>query len=252
MIKPPPPWKRPKPSSVIRGSKRNGNSLALGGYVTQAGREAAEKAAEIGELRRLEAAADLRFVEIQLAFTRIAAPISGVVASVSTQEGETIVASFAAPTFMTIIDLGRLEIWAYVDETDIGRIQTEQQGVFTVDTYADTSFTGRVTAIYPKAEMQNNVVNYIAVMEISGNKGAILRPEMTTTVTIFMERRTECTVPRRAVQGEQGARYVQILQNGRPVKRPVRTGMNDEDFTEILDGLQAGEKVISSEIPTAL
>jgi macrolide-specific efflux system membrane fusion protein len=210
----------------------------------------AEKTYRVTFAQMKEARASLEYARVQLGYTRIFSPISGVVASVSTQEGETIVASFAAPTFMTIIDLDRLEIWAYVDETDIGRIKTGQQGLFTVDTYADTSFHGQVAAIYPKAEMQNNVVNYITVMGISGNQGAVLRPEMTTTVTIFMERRTNVlTVPRQAVLGEQGSRYVQILQNGRPVRRPVKTGMNDENFTEILEGLQAGEKVIAGEIP---
>jgi RND family efflux transporter MFP subunit len=211
----------------------------------------AEKTYQVSSAQMKEAQANLEYARVQLGFTRIFAPISGVVASVSTQEGETVVASFAAPTFMTIIDLDRLEIWAYVDETDIGRIQTGQQGVFTVDTYADTSFNGRITAIYPKAEMQNNVVNYITVMEINDSKGAILRPEMTTSVTVFMERRTNVlTVPRQAIQGEQGARYVQVLKNDRPLKRPVKTGMSDESFTEILEGLQAGEKVITGEIPT--
>ncbi len=211
----------------------------------------AEKTHQVAAAQMKEAQANLDYAQVQLGYTRIFSPISGAVASISTQEGETIVASFAAPTFMTIIDLDRLEIWAYVDETDIGRIRTGQQGVFTVDTFAATSFTGEVSAIYPKAEMQNNVVNYITVMEISGNKGAILRPEMTATVTIFMERRTNVlTVPRQAVLGEQGAKYVQILQNGRPAKRPVKTGMNDENFTEILEGLQAGEKVITSEMTT--
>jgi RND family efflux transporter MFP subunit len=212
----------------------------------------AEKTYHVAAAQLQEAQANLDYARVQLGHTRIFSPISGVVASVSTQEGETVTASFATPTFMTIIDLGRLEIWAYVDETDIGRIQTGQQGVFTVDTYADASFNGRVTAIYPKAEMQNNVVNYITVLEISDGKGAILRPEMTVAVTIFMERRANAlTVPRQAVQGEQGARYVQILQDGRPIKRPVKTGMNDEDFMEILAGLQEGEQVITGEIPPA-
>ncbi len=212
----------------------------------------AEKTYHVSAAQMKEAQANLKYAQVQLEYTRIFAPISGVVASVATQEGETVVASYAAPTFMTIIDLDRLEIWAYVDETDIGRIQTGQQGIFTVDTYADTSFNGRVTAIYPKAEMQNNVVNYITVMEINDSKGTILRPEMTASVTIFMARRTNVlTVPRQAIQGEQGARYVQVLKNSRPIKCPVKTGMSDENFTEILDGLQAGEQVISGEIPTA-
>ncbi|MBK8475759.1 MAG: HlyD family efflux transporter periplasmic adaptor subunit [Opitutaceae bacterium] len=65
----------------------------------------------------------------------LVAPIGGGVASVATQEGETVSASFSAPAFVTLIDLARLEVWAYVDETDIGRVELGQHAAFTVDTY---------------------------------------------------------------------------------------------------------------------
>ena len=64
------------------------------------------------------ARATLAFAATQVEYARIVAPIAGVVASVSTQEGETVAASFAAPTFLTLLDPSRLEVWAYVDETD--------------------------------------------------------------------------------------------------------------------------------------
>jgi HlyD family secretion protein len=224
--------------------------LALSGYVTQADREAAERAAEIADLRRKEAAADLRYVQTQLAFTRIAAPISGVVASVATQAGETVTAGFATPTFASIIDLDRLEVRAYVDETDIGRVRTGQHCVFTVDTYAETEFAGRVIAIYPKAEIQDNVVNYLVIIEIEGRQDKTLRPEMTTTVSISLEtHRGVLSVPRTAVLTEQGARYVYILNAGRPEKRRVRTGWKDDKYVEISDGLRDGERVLVSALP---
>ena len=106
--------------------------------------------------------ARLRSAEIELDYTRITAPIDGVVAEVSTREGETVAAAFAAPNFVTIIDLERLEVLAYVDETDIGRVVVGQLASFTVDTFPDTEFTARVTAIQPRAELQGSVVNYLA------------------------------------------------------------------------------------------
>jgi len=108
------------------------------------------------------------------------------VASVATQEGETVSASFATPTFVTLIDLNRLEVWAYVDETDIGRIELGQRATFTVDTYGDASFAGTVTAIYPKAEIRDNVVNYIAVVRFEPQPGRTLRPDMTAFVRIAL------------------------------------------------------------------
>jgi RND family efflux transporter MFP subunit len=89
--------------------------------------ELTERACAVAEQRLKEAEANLEFATTQLGYTRIHAPIAGVVSSISTQEGETVAASFAAPTFVTLLDLDRLEVWAYVDETDIGRIQAGQR-----------------------------------------------------------------------------------------------------------------------------
>ena len=147
----------------------------------------AERACGVAEQRLRESEANLASVTTQLGYARISAPIAGVVASISTQEGETVAASFAAPTFVTLLDLDRLEVWAYVDETDIGRIRTGQQARFTVDTYPDRSFAGRVTAIYPQAEIRDNVVNYVAVVRFEPPRDRTLRPEMTAMVRINLE-----------------------------------------------------------------
>lgn len=145
------------------------------------GFERAEKLAR-ARVGRLEAA--LASAEIQLGYTRIAAPIAGVIAEVATQVGETVAASFTAPTFVTIIDPDRLEVWAYVDETDIGRVRVSQRASFTVDTYPDHEFEGTVTAIRPKAEIVDDVVNYVTEIAIAPGHGLTLRPEMTARVNI--------------------------------------------------------------------
>lgn len=144
----------------------------------------AERACAVAEQRLKEAEANLEYAETQLGYTRIFAPISGVVATISTQEGETVAASFAAPTFVTLLDLDRLEVWAYVDETDIGRIQTGQKARFTVDTYPGHDFEGRVTTIYPQAEIRDNVVNYVTVVRFEPPRDRTLRPEMTVMAKI--------------------------------------------------------------------
>ena len=79
-----------------------------------------------------------------------------------------------APTFVTIIDLERLQVDAYVDEVDIGKVQPQQEAYFTVDTFPDREFTGRVSAIYPNAVIQENVVNYDVVIEILDEHGGVL------------------------------------------------------------------------------
>jgi len=144
----------------------------------------AERAHAVAGQQVAAAQAAVDYAQIQLDRAVITAPIGGVVASVATQEGETVSASFSAPTFVTLIDLRRLEVWAYVDETDIGRIEPGQHATFTVDTYGAEEFSGAVTAIYPKAEIRDNVVNYIVVLRFEPRAGRTLRPEMTAIVRI--------------------------------------------------------------------
>ena len=159
-------------------------ALTDAGGLAPSERDLAERAAALAEQRVAGARGALAYAEAQLAYTRIAAPIAGVVASVATQEGETVAASFAAPTFVTLLDPRRLEVWAYVDETDIGRVQVGQRARFTVDTYGTHAFEGAVAAVYPKAEIRDNVVNYVTVVRFEPPRDRTLRPEMTTSVRI--------------------------------------------------------------------
>lgn len=220
-------------------------SLLEQNFISQNQYDMAEKSFEINKAQFEQAEANLEFAEVQLNYTRIRAPIAGVVASVSTQEGETVAASFSAPTFVNIIDLNRLEVWAYVDETDIGRIREGQRASFTVDTYMDTDFTGTVTAIYPKAEIQDNVVNYITTVDIQEFQGKQLRPDMTTTVTINLDTRENAlTIPTTALRREQNGMVVTVLDNGQKRTQPVQTDWSSEGYTEIKEGLNEGQKVV--------
>ncbi len=220
-------------------------SLLKQNFISQNQVDLAEKTYEISQAQVKQAEANLAFAKIQLDYTKIRATITGVIASVSTQEGETVAASFSSPTFVTILDLDRQEVWAYIDETDIGRIKEGQRASFSVDTYSDVDFEGKVTAIYPKAIIQDNVVNYISTIEIMNTRQRILRPEMTTTVTIFLESRENVlTVPNKAVKRELGRKFVYIMQDNQPVRKWIKTGWKDGSYTEVRDGLIEGEKVI--------
>lgn len=219
------------------------------GFLSEEELDDAENAWEVAKLKLDEAEADLEYSRIQLEYARVYAPISGVVSSVSVQEGETVAASFSTPTFVTILDLDRLEVWAYVDETDIGRVEAGQAASFTVDTYLDAEFSGVVSAIYPKAEIQDNVVNYIAVITIGDRQGKTLRPEMTTVVSIFMEQRQNVlAVPREAVHRERGRKYVLVPGDPRPERRWVTVGWSDDGYTEIVEGLEENDPVLLGEI----
>jgi macrolide-specific efflux system membrane fusion protein len=209
------------------------------------------RAVAVAEVQRADA--QLKSARIRLSYTRIMAPISGVVASVSTQVGEAVAASFAAPTFLTIIDLDRLEVWAYVDETDIGRVEVGQRARFTVDTYVDTEFTGTVSAIRPQAEIQDAVVNYVTVIQIDPGHGKTLRPEMTTNTKILLEGRTGAVaIPNGAVRRDNDGTFAYVLSaDGTPVRRAITIGFQGRENTEVVDGVEEGEMVVLGSVDMA-
>ena len=222
--------------------------------VAHAQREAARKSLELVKARHEEelkqaraevarAKAALANAEVQLSYAVIQAPISGVIGSVSTQEGETVAAGFNAPTFLTIVDLSRLQVDGYVDEVDIGKIVVGQNVVFTVEAFPSRDFEGRVMAIYPKAILQDNVVKYIVAVEVTSPYEGKLRPEMTATVEVSLEARTVLAIPSKAVKRERGSNVVYVKTAGRPETRPVKIGWKDGPWAEVVSGLEEGEEV---------
>jgi len=205
----------------------------------------AEKTFSVAEQQRDQATATLADSNTQLGYTQIIAPISGVVSAVSTQEGETVAASFAAPTFVTLLDLSRLEVWAYVDETDIGRVRIGQKARFTVDTYGDREFDGTVTAIHPKAEIRDNVVDYVVVVRFTPPRDFILRPEMTTTVKVDLERHLNAlALPMRGIHREGSRAFVLCRNADKTEQRWVSTGIRDDSYWEVVGGLHEGDEVL--------
>jgi multidrug efflux pump subunit AcrA (membrane-fusion protein) len=193
----------------------------------------------------VRARAALEYARVHLSYATITAPIEGVIGSVSTQEGETVAAGLNAPTFVTIIDLNRLQVDAYVDEVDIGQVHVGQQAAFTVDTFPAREFKGRVVAIYPNAVIQENVVNYDVVVEIASDYNDLLRPEMTASVTISLESRSDVlAVPTAAVKRERGKNIVWIPTDGGPEPRAIKVGWKDGQWIEIVEGLHEGETVL--------
>jgi len=166
------------------------------------------------------------------------------VAFISTQEGETVVASLNAPTFVTLIDLGKLEVTVFVDETDIGRIETFQKAVFTVDAYSDKFFNGVVRDIHPKAVIKDNVVNYEVILEIDPKNIALLRPEMTANVVVTTGTRSKVlSIPKEAVKKIGDESFAIVNLDGKLIEEPIETGWRDEGFIEIISGLNENDQV---------
>jgi len=204
---------------------------------------AADVAVLEAELPRLRA--ELQETNIRLTYATVRSPIAGVVGTITTQEGETVAAGLSAPTFVTVVDLTRLQVDAYVDEVDIGKVKEGMRATFTVDAYPSTVFEGAVEAIYPTAILQDNVVYYDVVLTISDDFVGRLRPEMTANVTIHADKRDGVlSVPMRAVKRKAGVSVVQVKGADGPRPQEVETGLDDGEFVEIISGLAEGQTVV--------
>jgi multidrug efflux pump subunit AcrA (membrane-fusion protein) len=193
------------------------------------------------------AKAALKIAEVELSYATLLAPISGIIASVSTQEGETVAVGLSAPTFVTIIDLNRLQVETYVDEVDIGKIELGQKATFSVEAFPSVDIDGEVSAIYPKAILRENVVFYDVVVKTLGSPEVALRPEMTANVSIFLEPREDVLiVPATSVMKSGGISFVYVIRKSGPESHEVQVGLRQGRFIEIKEGLEEGDEVLEN------
>ena len=215
------------------------------GYVSRDQVDVAKQNLDSAAANVQKTQAQLDYAGVQLSYATVKSPIDGIVESVATQEGSTVAASFNAPTFVTLIDLKRLEVDAYVDEVDIGGVKAGQQATFSVDAYPGKTFHGTVEAIHPQAVIQDNVVNYDVIIGITDPFEGILRPTMTANVTITLNTLSGAlAIPLRAVKRENGKAFVMMPEGKQMVQRPVTLGRESGDYVQVKAGLSEGDKIL--------
>ncbi|MBI2215474.1 MAG: efflux RND transporter periplasmic adaptor subunit [Acidobacteria bacterium] len=159
-------------------------SLAAQGLSPQADLDAATAQHDIAKAQVEQATAALSQSETNLGYAKIFSPIDGVVAARQYDVGQTVAASFQAPTLFTIAqDLTKMQIQADVDQADIGRVTVGQLAHFTVDAYPEEQFRGAISQVRLNATVNQNVVTYPVIIEVA-NPEEKLRPNMTANVTI--------------------------------------------------------------------
>ena len=192
-----------------------------------------------------QAEASLAALDVRKSYTRIYSPISGVVSQVTAQEGETIVAGLQVANLITVLDPARLEMWTYVDETDIGQVHPGQPVEFRVDAYPERVFRGTVDTIYPEPEIRDNIVYYQALVKINPEQAAYLRPEMTTQVQIIVAiKDAVLDIPNNALKWVDGRQVVFVQDSDGTIRQVTpELGLAGVTHTEVLEGLAAGDKV---------
>lgn len=221
-----------------------GQQLLSAGLVPRQQTEDLEWQYKIAQAKLANSQSNLAAAELTLSYTTIKAPISGIVSSVSTQEGETVAASFAAPTFVTIVQDNALELVAMADETDIANVRPGDPVTFTVEAYTSREFPGTVKRIDPTATIVSGVVNYQVVIEI--RKGIqFLKPDMTANISIQTAKRQALVLPSVAIHRDGDRSFVYLLRDAKQEKQDVSVGARDAAVTEIVRGLKSSDRVVT-------
>jgi HlyD family secretion protein len=247
--------------------------------------------AELEDAKGLRKGAEANLDEARknVAYTVIYSPVDGEILDRRVNVGQTVVSGLNAPSlFLIATDLKKMQVWASINEADIGHIHEHQAVQFTVDAYPNRPFQGTVSQIRLNANMTQNVVTYVVVVSTDNSPG-LLKPYMTANLQFKVEERTGVLqVPnaalryrpqpqlvaaefrdayveaqqRKAAGGKekkeasapkdrQEAATLWVQQDGflRPIK--AHAGLTDGTNTEIVsDELQEGDEVVTGEIHT--
>jgi HlyD family secretion protein len=229
---------------------------------------AAQVSAATGTLEQARAA--LRQAEINLAFTTITSPISGVVISRNVELGQTVAASLSAPVlFVLAEDLTHMQVDTAVSEADVGMLAAGMTASFRVDAYPGQRFAGKLRQVRNSPQVVQNVVTYDAVLDVDNEK-LLLKPGMTANVTFIAAQRDDVLrVPNAALRFRPASELMPPTETSKPVVRkdgpsdrrtlwrlapgnprpepvPIRIGLTDGSFTEVVEGpLAPGDSVVT-------
>lgn len=202
--------------------------------------------------------AALDAAQVNLDYTNIVSPVDGTVVSRNVTMGQTVAASFQTPTlFLIATDLARMQVDANVSESDIGGVRVDDKAVFTVDAFPHRMFHGVVKDVRQSPQNVQNVVTYDVVVSVD-NSDLALKPGMTAATRIVIDERADVIrVPNAALRyrpalpvggnADEPAR-LWLLRDGEPTAVAVVTGLDDENFTEIVSGdVKPGDRLVTGE-----
>ncbi|MCO7360511.1 efflux RND transporter periplasmic adaptor subunit [Enterobacter mori] len=215
---------------------------------------------EVSEAQIAQAEMAVKTAQANLSYTRIVAPVDGEVLGVVTREGQTIVSSQTAPTILVLADLDTMQVQTRISEADVQKIHPGQPLSFYVIANPDKRYTSTMGYVQPAPQdaieasgergmggnPQAAAVYYTGTFEVP-NGGRELKTSMTAQVFIQIARASNVLrVPVAALgQALDGDRYtITTVEDGNTQSRTIRIGINDRQYAEVLEGLQAGDQVV--------
>jgi len=223
----------------------------------------ADVAAQQAQIVQAQVAVDT--AQVNLSYTRVTAPMDGVVVAVVTEQGQTVNANQSAPTIIKLARLDLMTVKALVSEADVPRVKPGQTVYFNLLGEPDRRYEVKLRAVEPgpttiatdstttTSTSTTSAVYYNGIFDVP-NPESRLRINMTAQASILLARVEKAlTLPSAALGAREGVdRYhVRVLQGGQLGDRTVRIGLNNRVRAQVLDGLREGELVVTSEASAA-
>jgi len=210
--------------------------------------DAAKASWETAKLNLEIAELSLESAELNLEKAVIVAPFDGVVADISITEGKEISAATLATPAISLVDTSKIEMRGFIDEIDIAMVQLGQEVNIILDALPDEEVKGNVVFISPVGTIIAGVVSYDTTITLK-NPVAELRDGMSATAEVIIERHDDVlSIPNRYIRGTTENPMVVVFVDGQQEEREITLGLTDGINTEILSGLEEGEKVV---LPTS-
>ncbi len=193
-----------------------------------------------------------------LGYTKITSPIDGIIVSIPVSEGQTVNANQSSPTIVQVADLSKALIKLEIAEGDIAQVKADQAVSFNTLAEPNRRYQGKIKSIDPALttltdnnyteESGNSTAVYYYANVIVDNPEMSLRIGMTTQgKVVISEKKNVLLVPTTAIKKQGKEKIIQVLENGKSVEKIVQTGLADSQYTEIISGVNEGEKVITAQ-----
>jgi HlyD family secretion protein len=201
------------------------------------------------------AQSNVELAKVNLGYTEIKSPIEGIVLSRNINAGETVASGMIAPVlFQLVRNLDKMRVDVNLDESDVGQVKAGQLATFTVDSFPGQTFQATVRQVRHEATNVQNVISYDVVLDVV-NTASQLLPGMTANITIrTAHSEGVLKIPSSAlryrpddVKTKLGTAVYILGPDNHPVAHPIKTGISDGRFTELLAGdLKEGDALIVS------
>jgi RND family efflux transporter MFP subunit len=201
------------------------------------------------EARLAKAAAAERTLATQLSYARVVSPLAGRVLDVHTEEGSAVspvTAVTGGSLLLSLAATDRLHLEGLVDENEVARVKVGQPARIRTEAFPERVFEGQVREIAPLGERLQNVTYFRVEIEVTDPGKDVLRPRMSGDADIVTEVVEDALVVPETSLRYRGNDVFVAVPNGEaaPAERPVRIGIVDGTRVQVLEGLEAGERVV--------